>query len=302
MSPDRPRRLGRGLEALLAARTAAEPPAAAEGETLRRIPVAQIRPNPFQPRTEFSPAALAELEASIQEKGLLQPIAVRPARSGTGYELIAGERRLRAATKLGWQDIPAVVRDIDDRTLLTLALVENLQRADLNPIEEARGYRRLQSEFSLTQQEVAQAVGKDRSTVANMMRLLNLPDQVQRMLHDGQLTLGHARPLLALSSDAEMLRLARETVAKGLSARDVEQRTRTEHTARPAKKPGARAGRAGGSAEARRIADELRRYLQTDVSVALTAHDRGAIRIAFYSAEDMERLLDIILGARRESE
>ncbi|MBV9879625.1 MAG: ParB/RepB/Spo0J family partition protein, partial [Gemmatirosa sp.] len=191
MATDKPRRLGRGLEALLASRTAAPDAPAAPSETsaLRSIAVGQIRPNPYQPRQEFRPEELADLESSLKASGLLQPITVRPAPGGgAGYELIAGERRYRAATNLGWTEIPAIVKEIDDQTLLTLALVENLQRADLNPIEEAEGYQRLIAEFGLTQQQVADVVGKDRSTVNNVLRLLGLPASVRRMLQDAQLT------------------------------------------------------------------------------------------------------------------
>ncbi|HEX8025218.1 MAG TPA: ParB/RepB/Spo0J family partition protein [Candidatus Limnocylindrales bacterium] len=177
MSTEKPRRLGRGLEALLATKTAATGTAQPQDRSaLQRVPIAQIRPNPYQPRKHFRPEDLADLESSLRASGLLQPITVRSAADGTGYELIAGERRLRAATRLGWPDIPAVIKDIDDRTLLTLALVENLQRSDLNPIEEAEGYQRLIEEFSLTQQQVAEVIGKDRSTVANLLRILQLPE------------------------------------------------------------------------------------------------------------------------------
>src|SRR5690242_4332461 len=170
MSTEKPRRLGRGLEALLATRPNANATDAAARQALQRIAVARIHANPYQPRTEFKPNELAELEASLKANGLLQPIVVRPRPNGDGFELIAGERRLRAATKIGWEDIPAVVRDIDDQMLLTLALVENLQRSNLNPIEEALGYQRLISDFTLTQQQIADLVGKDRTTVANILR------------------------------------------------------------------------------------------------------------------------------------
>src|SRR5690606_28271561 len=175
----------------------------------RVLPLARIRPNPLQPRKEFREEDLADLEASLRVSGLLQPITVRPApRGAEGYELIAGERRFRAAQRLGWTEIPAVVRDVDDQTLLSLAMVENLQRADLNPIEEAEGYDQLIREFSLTQQEVADIVGKDRSTVANTLRLLALPASVRRLVWDGALTVGHARALLGLGDANPMADLA----------------------------------------------------------------------------------------------
>src|SRR6266853_1806236 len=171
------RRLGRGLEALLG-------PTREEAEregSLVELAIADIRPNPYQPRRDVDPAALAELQASIRKAGLLQPVVVRAVPGGNGgFELIAGERRLRACQALGWEKIPAVKREVDDRTALTLALVENLQRDDLSPVDEARGYERLLAEFSLTQQDVADAVGRDRSTVANTLRLLKLPAAVRR--------------------------------------------------------------------------------------------------------------------------
>jgi ParB family chromosome partitioning protein len=299
MSSDKQRRLGRGLEALIAAR---EEPSAPESQrgALHPLPIAQIRPNPYQPRKDFRPEELAELEASLRASGLLQPITVRPSPSGQGYELIAGERRLRAATRLGWTEIPAVIKPIDDQTLLTLALVENLQRADLNSIEEAEGYQRLIAEFALTQQQVADLVGKDRSTVANLLRLLNLPVSVRHLVQDAQITLGHARALLALDDEHAIVTLAREIVAKGLTVRDVERRAREAASAVPR---GRRAGRRPAvqtSTEAKRIADELRSRLQTDVTVTAGSDGRGTIAITFYSADDLDRLLDVILGAARE--
>ena len=298
MPPEKPRRLGRGLEALLAA---APSIAAAGGEhgVLRQIPTTQIRPNPFQPRKEFPPEDLADLEASMKASGLLQPVTVRPLPGNRGFELIAGERRLRAATRLGWTEIPALVKEVDDRTLLTLALVENLQRSDLNPIEEAEGYQRLLDEFKHTQQQVADAVGKDRSTIANMLRLLHLPAFVRRLVQDSQLTLGHARALLALPNEKAILEMAREVVARGLSVREVERRVRESV---PARRPGN--GRPAKGArrdpEVRRIEDQLRRFLQTDVTVALSSKERGEIRIAFYSADDLQRTLELMIGAPSE--
>src|SRR5437773_4331831 len=183
------RRLGRGLEPLLAP-TREE--AAREGSPVEP-PVTAIRANPFQPRRDIDPAALEELKSSIRQVGLLQPVVVRPAPNGAaGYQLIAGERRLRACQALGWEKIPAVQRPVDDRTLLTLALIENLQRDDLSPVDEARGYDRLIAEFHLTQQDVADAVGRDRSTVANALRLLKLPAAVLALLHEGGLSVGRS--------------------------------------------------------------------------------------------------------------
>ena len=313
MSTDKQRRLGRGLEALIARTptrtaaasvTAAQPAASGEvavaapvgGSPYRTLSLAGIRPNPLQPRKEFREDELADLESSLRVIGLLQPITVRPAPRGGGYELIAGERRFRAAQRLGWTEIPAVVRDVDDQLLLSLALVENLQRADLNPIEEAEGYEQLIRDFSLTQQEVADIVGKDRSTVANTLRLLALPASVRRLVWDGALTVGHARALLGLGEPTQMADLARQVVADGLSVREVEHRVRT---ASRAKRSGA-----GGtstpdsrSAEVRRLEDRLRQRLGTDVRIAQAGKSsKGELRIPFYSVEDFERVLELILG------
>ena len=309
--PDKPRRLGRGLEALIsaAAKPASPQPATSSAEVepaplapespLRQIELKLIRANPFQPRKEFKEEDLTQLQASIAATGLLQPVTVRAA--GDHFELIAGERRLRAVTRLGWATVPAIVKDYDDRALLTLALVENLQRADLNPVEEAEGYSRLLAEFSLTQQEVANIVGKDRSTVANSLRLLNLPQVVRRMLQDGQLTVGHARALLALPSERVMTDLAREIVAKNLSVRDVERRVKQAAT--PARQPNATSVPSNGSArsaEIRHLNDRLRRRLQTDVTVHIDEKDRGHLRITFYSADDLNRLIELITGHTTE--
>ena len=282
------RRLGRGLEALLG-------PTREEAEregSLVELPLAQIRPNPYQPRQDVDPVALEELKASIRQAGLLQPVVVR-SRSDGGYELIAGERRLRACQALGWERIPAVKRDVDDRTVLTLALIENLQRDDLSPVDEARGYDRLLAEFSLTQQDVADAVGRDRSTVANALRLLKLPEPVLQMLHAGVLSVGHARALLALDDPRAAATLAREAVAQGFSVRDVEDRVRGGRA--PERRPRIKRG-LGTAPEIRRIEDALRRRLGTDVRVTLRAKGKGQVHIAFYSNEDLARQLELILG------
>lgn len=302
MSADKPRRLGRGLEALIATATSPTAPAS----DLQRIPVGRIAPNPFQPRRVFSPEDLAELEQSIRASGLLQPLTVR--RKGDGYELIAGERRLRAVTNLGWNEVPAIVRDLDDQTMLVLALVENLQRADLNAVEEARGYKRLVDEFGLTQQQVAEVVGKDRTTVTNLLRVLTLPEPIQQMVEAGHLTAGHARALLALGDERSKVDLANEIVAKGLSVREAEQRVRnalnpattsetTANTAAPQRRPAA--APPGEEVAARRIEDDLRRYLQTDVQVVLSGPEKGSVRISFYSGDDLDRLLELILRDQR---
>lgn len=298
MSAEKPRRLGRGLEALIQSSTSA--PAAPND--LQRIPISRIRPNPFQPRREFDPEQLAELEASLKASGLLQPITVR--RRGDAFELVAGERRFRAATNLGWTEITAVVRDFDDQTMLVLALVENLQRANLNPIEEARGYRRLLEEFKLTQQQVADSVGKDRTTITNLLRVLSLPEPVQQMVESGTLSVGHARALLALSPGRSPLEVANQAVNGRMSVRELEQFVRESSVAtQPAptatKRPQQDAIKPDPAVK--RIEDDLRRYLQTDVTLRVTGDAKGRIEVDFYSEEDLERVLDLILReARRD--
>ena len=284
------RRLGRGLEALLGPSTTEE---VADSGDLKQIPVDIIRPNPFQPRNAFDDQAIAELASSLRTSGLLQPIVLRPMTDGT-YQLIAGERRWRAAQQLGWSDIGAVVRDVDDRTLLTLALVENLQRDALSPIDEANGYRRLVEDFAASQKEVAELVGRDRSTVANALRLLRLPQSVQRMLHTGQLDVGHARALLQLPDEAAIEKLAHQTVRDGLSAREVEARARGSRV--PRSRPRRTKGAEEQSPEARRVVDRLRRHLQTDVFVTVKGNGAGRLTINFYSNDDLARLLELILG------
>lgn len=304
-SSETPRRLGRGLDALLAVREPARnssPTAISEPlrppSALQSLPISAIRPNPFQPRRDFRTEELADLEASLRSTGLLQPITVRPAPNGIGFELIAGERRLRAAIRLGWTEIAAVVRPTDDRAALTLAMVENLQRADLGPIEEADGYQRLVDDFKLSQQEVADVVGKDRSTVANALRLLQLPAAVQRLLQEQQISAGHARALLALGDDRAMLELARDAAKNGLSVREVERRVQAQRPA-PAmtgrKATGAKSVPVNApTAEVRRIESLLRTKLQTGVAVHMTGAAKGEVRIEFYSNDDLERVLDLL--------
>ena len=288
------RRLGRGLEALLGVPSVDE--AARDGE-LRELPLSEIEPNRFQPRRAFDPAALEDLKRSLTASGLLQPVVVRE--TDGGYELVAGERRWRAARELGWKRIPAVVRDVDDRTLLTLALVENLQRASLSPIDEAVGYDRLVREFGLSQGDIAERVGRDRSTVANAIRLLKLPKGVQALLDSSALTAGHARALLSVEDEREILRLAREAVAKDWSVREMEHRARTPRKADAARgAKGQPARRAAGTVEVRRIEDALRKKLGTDARVVVTGKGNGHVTLRVYSSDDLARLLEIITGRR----
>ena len=289
------KRLGRGLEALLG------PVSREQAETsgaLKELAVSSIRPNPFQPRTRVDEPALAELTASIEASGLLQPVVVRP-RNGA-YELIAGERRWRAVQRLGWRTVPAVVKEADDQTLLTLALIENLQRHDLSAIDEALGYQRLMEEFKIPQAEVARLVGRSRPAIANLLRLLRLPADVRALVHEGKLTEGHARALLTLDDPAAASRLAREAVEQGLSVRDVEARVRGDVPAATPGKGGLRLRKPhephAATADARRIEDALRKRLGTDVRVTAKRRGRGLVSVSYYSNDDLARLLELILG------
>lgn len=281
------KRLGRGLEALLGpiSRTDAE----AQGALLE-VAVSAVRPNPYQPRARLDEPQFQELVASMETSGLLQPIVLR--RHLDGYQLIAGERRWRAAMKLGWQKIPAIIKDADDRTLLTLALVENLQRDNLSAIEEARSYHRLIEEFQVSQAEVARLVGRDRSTVSNALRLLKLPDEVAIMVEDGRLSEGHARALLGLSERAQITRMAMDAATHGWSVRDLEAKVRS---GRPASRRRAVKARPL-SPEHRRIEEALRQRLGTDVRVTARRRGRGSVAVSYYSDEDLARVLEMILG------
>jgi ParB family chromosome partitioning protein len=285
-----PRRLGRGLEALLGS---AGGLASSDEGALKSIPVSQVVPNPFQPRKEFRPEELAELQESLSTSGLLQPITVRRRPGRDGFELIAGERRLRAASKLGWREIPAIIKEIDDKTILTLALIENLQRTDLNPVEEGEGYYQLSRDFGMTQQQIAETVGKDRTTVANMLRVLQLPNSVRTLLEEGKLTLGHAKVLVGLEDAAQITRLAREIVADGLTVRELERRLRGEAAPSGKKRPG-RPRKTEQQPEVRRLEDRLRRFLQTDVGITVGKNDKGTLTIHFFSSDDLERLLELL--------
>jgi ParB family transcriptional regulator, chromosome partitioning protein len=290
------RRLGRGLEALLGPSSPVVEAAPAPSAAPLEVSIAEIEPNPFQPRHDVDEQELAELASSIKSAGLLQPIVVRERPDGR-YEVIAGERRLRACRELGWTTIPVVKREVDDRTMLTLALIENLQRDDLSPVDEAQGYRRLIDDFGMSQEAVAEVVGKDRSTVANALRLLRLPAMVLTMLHKGELAVGHARALLMLNGDEAMVtRLAREAVARAWSVREMEDEARAGTGRKAARRTRRNGAGQGMSAEARSMEDALRRRLQTDVRLSVRPTGRGQIRIDVYSHEDLSRVLDLILG------
>jgi ParB family chromosome partitioning protein len=286
------KRLGRGLEALLGPVSREQAEAAG---ALRELPLSSVKPNPYQPRTRIEQTELRDLASSMEASGLLQPIIVRPRDSG--FELIAGERRLRAAQQLGWARIPAVVKDVDDRTLLTLALIENLQRDDLSPIDEAAGYRRLGEEFQLGHSEIASAVGRDRSTIANLLRLLQLPPDVQTLVHEKRLSAGHARALLGLSDVGRQSALAVEAVEEGWSVREVEAAVAGRRTGqRPGRRPAGQPVVRNAAADVKRVEDALRKRLGTDVRVTARRRGRGLVTISYYSNDDLSRLLELILG------
>jgi len=283
------RRLGKGLGALLGEYL--EEPASGK-MPIREIEVGRIRPNPFQPRRQFEGEALDELEASIRENGLLQPLVVRPA--GLDFELVAGERRWRVLTRLGWEKAPTIVRPLSDEQMLVVALVENLQREDLGPLEEAVGYQQLIDGFGLTQKEAAKRVGRDRSTVANALRLLTLPAAVRDLLSEGAITAGHARAILSVEGDADQVALAREVAAKGLSVRETESRARTGKKRGPT---GGKRGRAREDPVARKAAVLLSRAYGTNVKVTLRSRSQGEIRIPFHDPDEFERVTRALLDA-----
>jgi len=282
-------RLGKGLGALLAQYLDPE----IEATEIRRVRVSAIVPNPLQPRRTFTDAELGELAESIRENGLLQPLVVRPAPGATDrFELVAGERRFRAINKLGWDDVPVLVRDASDETLLVLALVENLQREALNPLEEAEGYKSLAERFAMTQVEIARAVGKDRSTVANILRLLNLPPSVRKLLESGELSMGHARALLAVDDPVKAGELARKAVREGWTVREVERRS-GEVSAQPVRRNRREAAR---DPLVRALEEALQESLSTRVSIKRTRKGKGLIEITFLGPEDFERVFELVTG------
>ena len=289
MAKKQQKRLGKGLGALLGDYLPEE-----STESGEQLPISELQPNPFQPRQALDPKTLEGLISSIRENGLLQPVLVRPVKAG-GWEVVAGERRFRAVQELGWTHVPVVVREVDDRTMLVLALIENLQREDLNPLDEAHAYRRLVDEFGLTQSKVAERVGRDRSTVANTMRLLGLPEAVHKLLTAGSISAGHARALLGLDDEARVIELAHAAAKNGLSVREVEQRVRQRRETEKPTKPGAKPlGKS--SPYAARAEQALSRALGTAVRVKLDGASKGKIEVPFRSGEDFERIVEIIVG------
>lgn len=274
--------LGKGLSALIP-----EPIRSDKDESIAYIHIAQIQKNTFQPRKEFNEEKLSDLISSIKEKGVLQPVLVR--RKADGYELIAGERRLRAAQTLGIEKVPAIIKNANDQDALILALIENIQREELNPIEEAKAYKRLSEEFEFTQDYVAQSVGKDRTTITNMLRLLTLPDEIQKTISSEQLSVGHARALLSIKEKNQQAALWKKTILKGLSVRELENLVKTEGGASEGKKKGSdRRDPYVVSVE-----EDLQRALGTKVRLA-SKKKRGKIIIEYYSNEDLDRIIKLI--------
>jgi ParB family chromosome partitioning protein len=277
--------LGKGLSALLPD----EGPLPPRPELTLEVPTSSLDPNPYQPRSVFAPGPLAELVASIRESGLVQPLLVR--KRGDRYQIVAGERRHRAAEALGLPTVPVVVKDVPDDRLLELALVENIQRAELTPLEEAQAYERLHHELGLTQEEIAKRVGKERPTVANTLRLLRLPKEVRELLAEGRLDAGHGRALLALERSEDQVALAREAARKGLSVREVEHRV-------------ARARAPRGKKDVRRdpntraAEERLRGALGTRVEIRRRGR-AGFLRIAFGSEAELQRIFEIIVRRGR---
>jgi len=295
-SNSKKRGLGRGLDSLLApveakpelTESPVNPEAPPAREIVDRLPVASLKPNRLQPRSSFDEADLDELAESIRVQGIIQPLVVTVEEDGT-YSIVAGERRFRAAQRAGLAEVPVVVRErLDDRSRLELALVENLQRADLNPLEEAEAYQSLQAAFGLSQEEVAARVGKARPTVANALRLLRLPEEIRDLLRQGSLTAGQARPLLSLQTAEEQVALALRAVRQGLSAREIERLTaapelRPERPAAPAE------------VHAKAAAETLTRRLQTRVEIRRKGKG-GRLELHFHSEEELMRLYELLMA------
>ena len=290
--------LGKGLSSLIPSSIARVPTPSAPATVFRptelRLEVSKIRPNPRQPRRTFDDAALDELANSMKTQGLLQPVVVRPLPNGQ-FELIAGERRWRAAQRAGIHQIPAVVRDVPDEKLLELALIENLQREELNAIEEAEAYRILVDDLELSHSQIAQRVGKQRTTVANALRLLNLPESVKNMVRDRLISMGHARALLALEDAAAIELLARRVLAEGLSVRQVEAQAKRPVGTKP------RAGRPTKQIDPNVAAAEstLQRALGTKVRI-VGSGAIGRVEISYHSAEELDRIYRLIVDAGKK--
>ncbi len=288
------KRLGRGLGALISDETDATFLGEGIPKKFQEIDVRIISPNPFQPREDYDLQGMEDLKNSIAEKGVIQPVTVRE--KNDRYELISGERRLRAVKDLGYEKIPAYILEIEsDDEMLELALIENIQREDLNPIDVARGYQRLIQELHLTQEQVAQKVGKERSTVTNLLRLLKLPSEIQESLKRGEISMGHARALLGVDNSEELREIWKTAVRKNLSVREVESRVRRIGQRTEAKKPSAQ--RKSPHIEA--MEERFREVLGTKVKI-LPQKNGGKIEIEYYSKEDLERIWEILHASEND--
>lgn len=277
--------LGKGLDALIPEHVISKPPSPAGVMNIR---IAEVQRSPFQPRTTFDPERLSELAGSIAQRGLIQPIVVRAVEGG--YEVIAGERRLRAAEMAGRSVVPAMIIEASDEEVLQIGLIENIQRDDLNPLDRAVALNRLMEEFSLTQQQVATRIGKDRASVANYVRILSLPDEVKQLIREEKLSFGHARALLALEKSAQQRAVARDVVARGLSVRQCENAV-TRKKSPPA--PRTPAPKAADDEDTKAVEEQMQKVLGTKVRI-VRGRKTGRIEIEFYSDHDLIRILDLL--------
>jgi len=299
---DKPRKaLGKGLSALLPGRgqptttaVAVAPAQTPTGPKPGTLALGLIHPNPMQPRTSFNADGLEELAASIRANGIIQPIIVR--RMGDAYQIVAGERRWRAARIAELEEVPVVVQDVADRAMLEVALIENIQREDLNPIETAHAFERLGRDLGLSQEEIGRRTGKDRTSIANIVRLLKLPKEVQLLLAERRLSMGHARAILGLPTADEQIQLAEKTVALGLSVRQVE--TQVQEMTADRGKPAASRKEPTQDPNVRAAAEELERALGTRVRIVELSEQRGRIEIEYYSQADLDRLYQQIVGGK----
>lgn len=290
MVTKKPKGLGRGLEALLGGSPDLTPEATSAANATATMPVTALQAGKYQPRTRMDEGALNELADSIRAQGLLQAILIRPianGKNGVTHEIIAGERRFRAAQLAGLTEVPVLVREVDDKGAAAMALIENMQREDLNPLEEAQGIQRLLDEFSFTHEQAAESVGRSRSAVSNLLRLLNLAKPVQAMLMAGDIDMGHARALLAVDA-ATQIALANEIIAKRMSVRDAEKLV-VRHTTQQQAKPGA--GAKEKSRDITRLEEELSDALATAVTIKLGARNKGELVISFANLDQLDGVI-----------
>ena len=287
-SPKKKQALGRGLNALMG--EAQTETGSVASDTL--VDITKIQPNPNQPRTHFNETLLQELSESIRENGVLQPLLVR--KKGQKYEIIAGERRYQASKLAGIEKLPVIIKDVDDQKMLELALIENLQRSDLNPIEEAKGYKQLLKESGMTQEALSKAVSKSRSAITNSLRLLDLPDEVQQFLFDGKLTAGHARAILAVPFEDARIRLAQKVVNEGLSVRATENLAPLFSVGEEPKKP-----KAVTPQSYKKAARALRQVFNTNVKVK-SSRGKNKIEIEFKGEEELSQILSVVMNSAEE--